>query len=62
MENNAGAQQSTNAEHKTLVVYFSRTGENYTVGTINTGNTAQNDQAATQQVVSDWLGGMDFFG
>ena len=26
------------------------------------GNTAQNDQAATQQAVSEWLGGMDFFG
>ena len=26
------------------------------------GNTAQNDRTGTQQAVSEWLGGMDFFG
>ena len=39
-ENNAEAEPSASAEHKALVVYFSRTGDNYTVGTISTGNTA----------------------
>lgn len=45
-ENNAEAEPSASAEHKALVVYFSRTGENYTVGTISTGNTA---------IVGDWI-------
>ena len=45
-ENNVKAEPSASAEHKTLVVYFSRTGENYTVGTISTGNTA---------IVGDWI-------
>ena len=45
-ENNTDAQPSAGAERKALVVYFSRTGENYTVGTISTGNTA---------IVGDWI-------
>lgn len=45
-DNNAKAEPSASAEHKTLVVYFSRTGENYTVGSISTGNTA---------IVGDWI-------
>ena len=45
-ENNVEAEPSASAERKTLVVYFSRTGENYTVGTISTGNTA---------IVGDWI-------
>lgn len=45
-DNNAEAEPSASAEHKALVVYFSRTGENYTVGTISTGNTA---------IVGDWI-------
>ena len=46
VENNAEAEQPAGAERKALVVYFSRTGENYTVGTISTGNTA---------IVGDWI-------
>ena len=45
-ENNVEAEPSASAERKTLVVYFSRTGENYTVGTISTGTTA---------IVGDWI-------
>ena len=40
--NTSGTEQTTeqSAEEKSLVVYFSRTGEQYTVGTIDKGNTA----------------------
>ena len=34
------ADSNSKAGNRVLVVYFSRTGENYTVGTISTGNTA----------------------
>ncbi len=33
-------KEETNSESKTLIVYFSRTGENYNVGNIEVGNTA----------------------
>ena len=36
----AQTENTTGAANHALVVYFSRTGENYTVGTISTGNTA----------------------
>ena len=36
----AQAENSTGSKSRSLVVYFSRKGENYTVGSISTGNTA----------------------
>lgn len=42
-----------------VVVYFSRTGENYSVGEIEVGSTAkvaQNDADATAQAVENWIG------
>ena len=42
-----------------VVVYFSRTGENYSVGEIEVGSTAkvaQNDVDATAQAVENWIG------
>lgn len=42
-----------------VVVYFSRTGENYSVGEIEVGSTAkvaQNDAGATAQAVENWIG------
>ena len=38
VETEAGAQEESGS--KTLIVYFSRAGENYNVGTVSTGNTA----------------------
>lgn len=40
---------------KVLVVYFSRTGENYTVGNITKGNTAQNNKPTAEKMVSTWI-------
>ena len=42
-----------------VVVYFSRTEENYSVGEIEVGSTAkvaQNDADATAQAVENWIG------
>lgn len=42
-----------------VVVYFSRTGEKYSVGEIEVGSTAevaQNDVDATAQAVENWIG------
>ena len=37
---NTKTEENTNKDGKILVVYFSKTGENYNVGTVNVGNTA----------------------
>ena len=37
---NTKQEENTNNDEKILVVYFSKTGENYNVGTVNVGNTA----------------------
>lgn len=40
LNNKKTTEDNTDADNKILIVYFSKTGENYSVGTISVGNTA----------------------
>ena len=51
----SGKAESDMDGKKVLVVYFSRTGENYTVGNITKGNTAQNNKPTAEKMVSTWI-------
>lgn len=52
-EETAAADQTDGAQAKTLVVYFSRTGEQYGVGEIEKGNTAIVADIIAEQTVAD---------
>ena len=42
-------------DKKVLVAYFSRTGEQYSVGNIKEGNTAQKNRTEADKKVTEWL-------
>jgi flavodoxin len=56
MVSNVSAKDSVNGSAKTLVVYFSRAGENYNVGFLKTGNTA-----VIAEYIHERLSGSDIF-